>query len=204
MTFLYDIGRVLLDFEFEPRLARLMPAGVEDGEARLARLLERKDDFEAGRIPADEWTAWCLEVLGSDADAQVFRETWQDIFTPNEPMWEVVRRLKEAGHRLILFSNTNAIHCPWVFEKYPQFSLFDEAVLSFEAGEVKPHAPIYEYAVDRHALVPEETLYIDDLAQNIETGKAFGFHCWQYDFNDHASFEEWLAGFSLFSRRIAS
>ena len=197
MTFLYDIGRVLLDFDFEPSLARLLPPGCAEPDERIARLLDRKDEFESGSIPADEYIGWALGVLGSEATPDEFRHVWQRIFTPNQPMWDCVRKLSAAGHRLILFSNTNAIHCPWVFEAYPEFALFDEAVLSFETGFIKPEPQIYQHALDTHGLVPDSTLYIDDLPQNIATGRNFGFHCWQYDLNDHASFEHWLASFQL-------
>jgi len=197
VTFLYDIGRVLLDFDFESSLARLLPPDCPNPEERLARLLQRKDEFESGAIHVDEYIAWALGVLESHATPEEFRDAWQRIFTPNRPMWDCVQRLSRNGHRLILFSNTNAIHCPWVFEAYPDFSLFDAAVLSFEAGSIKPMPEIYQHAVDVHQLAPDSTLYIDDLPQNIATGREFGFHCWQYDLNDHPAFERWLAAFPL-------
>jgi glucose-1-phosphatase len=197
MTFLYDIGRVLLDFHFESSLARLFPEGTTDVHDRLERLLARKDEFETGRIDVDTYTQWALGVMETDATAEQFHHYWQRIFTPNKPMWETVRNLSAKGHRLILFSNTNAIHCPWVFEFYPEFSIFDGAVLSFDTGFIKPEPEIYQYAVDKYQLVPDETLYIDDLPQNIATGKDFGFHCFQYDLKDHDSFEHWLASFPI-------
>lgn len=197
MTFLYDIGRVLLDFDFETSLRRLLPDDCTDPEARLTRLLERKDDFEAGAIDAEDYTRWALDILGSQATREQFRRAWQDIFTPNQPMWDCVRRLAARGHRMILFSNTNEIHCPWVFDAFPEFSLFHEAVLSFKTGAIKPHPHIYQHAVDAHSLMPDDTLYIDDLPENIATGRAFGFHCWQYDLRDHAAFEHWLATFPV-------
>lgn len=197
MTFLYDIGRVLLDFDFEASLVRLLPPGIPDAAARVGRLLEHKDDFEEGEMPPDEYIAWALGVLGSTATAAEFRAAWRNIFTPILPMWDCVRRLSADGHRLILFSNTNAIHCPWVFETFPEFGLFDAAVLSYEVGCVKPGRSIYQHAVDVHGLLADSTFYIDDLAQNIATGRQFGFHCWQYDLNDHPAFERWLASCPL-------
>jgi putative hydrolase of the HAD superfamily len=197
MTFLYDIGRVLLDFDFETSLTRLLPADGDDPAGRLMRLLERKDEFESGAIHPDDYTAWALEILGSCATTAEFHHAWQRIFTPNEPMWERVRSLSAAGHRLILFSNTNAIHCPWVFEAFPEFSLFDAAVLSFEVGAIKPHPEIYQHAVDTYRLNPETTLYIDDLPQNIATGREFGFHCHQYDLRDHAAFDRWISSYPI-------
>jgi len=193
MTFLFDIGRVLLDFSFEPSLSRLFPNDISDHTERMEAMLERKDDFEAGRIPVDEYTSWAIEVIGSEITPGQFRDAWQQIFTPNEPMWACVRKLAADGHRLILFSNTNGIHCPWVFEEYPEFSMFKEAVLSFETGFVKPEPEIYQWAIEKHQLVPQEILYIDDLPQNIATGIEFGFNCHQYDLKDHTAFESWLA-----------
>jgi len=197
MNFLFDIGRVLLDFDFEPSLARLLPPGLSDGQARLARLLDRRDSFEAGAMEADAYIEWALGVLESPASPDEFRHAWRNVFTPIQPMWQEVRRLAAAGHRLILFSNTNAIHCPWLFETFPEFARFDAAVLSFEVGGIKPGRAIYQHAVDAHGLMAADTLYIDDLPPNVATGRLFGFHCWQYDLADHPAFERWLAGFPL-------
>jgi FMN phosphatase YigB (HAD superfamily) len=193
MTFLYDIGRVLLDFDFETSIARILPPDATDHALRMTKILDRKDDFEAGKIETDAYIDWALGALGSTATPEEFRHAWRHIFTPNEPMWARVRQLAADGHRLILFSNINGIHCPWIFEKYPEFALFHGSVLSYHTGFIKPDQEIYHHAVAAHGLIPEETLYIDDLPQNCATGRALGFRTWQYDLKDHAAFEEWLA-----------
>jgi putative hydrolase of the HAD superfamily len=197
MTFLFDIGRVLLDFDFESSLSRLFPPGTPDTTARLRRLLDRKDEFESGRIDVDSYTAWALEVLETDATPEEFHHAWRDIFTPNEPMWRHVREFSAAGHRLILFSNINGIHVPWIYDEFPEFHLFDDAVMSFQTGFIKPQPEIYHHAIRQHGLVPAETLYIDDLPQNAAAGRAIGFHTWEYDLKDHASFEDWLGSFPI-------
>jgi putative hydrolase of the HAD superfamily len=197
MTFLFDIGRVLLDFDFETSLARLFPAGTPDVHERLQRMLARKDEFEAGRIDVDTFTNWALEVMETDATAEQFHHAWRHIFSPNEPMWRRVRGFSAAGHRLILFSNINAIHSPWIYDEFPEFHLFDAAVMSFQTGFIKPQPEIYRHAIERHGLVPAQTLYIDDLPQNAAAGRAIGFHTWEYDLKDHAAFEDWLASFPI-------
>lgn len=193
MNFLFDIGRVLLDFDFESSLRRLLPDDCTDPHARLARLLGKKDEFEAGRIPPEEYIPWALGVMESPASHDEFRHAWCDIFTPNTPMWECVKQLAADDHRLILFSNTNAIHCPWIFEGYDIFSRFHGGVLSFEVGEIKPHDAIYQHAIDAWGLDPRETLYIDDLPENIATGERFGFRCHTYDARRHDAFLSWLS-----------
>lgn len=191
-TFLFDIGRVLLDFDFESSLRRLLPADIHDPTERLKRIIARKDEFEAGLISAEDFTVWALEILGSHASVSEFRQAWRDIFTANVPMWQCVRKLSANGHRLVLISNTNTIHCPWIFETYPEFSYFESAILSFEVGYVKPHPEIYHYAINTHLLDPMSTIYIDDMPQNIAIGSNLGFQCWQYDINAHHNFEHWL------------
>lgn len=191
--FLYDIGKVLLDFDFESSLSRLLPSEIGDSHATLSRLLDKKDEFEAGRISVDDYTNWAIETLETTATVDEFHTSWRNIFEPNLPMWETVRKLHATGHRLILFSNTNAIHCPWVFEEYSDFSLFHGAVLSFEVQEIKPHAKIYQHAIEQFDLNPQKTLYIDDLPANIATGKQLGFRTHQYDLKNHGAFETWLS-----------
>jgi putative hydrolase of the HAD superfamily len=197
MTFLYDIGRVLLDFDFETSIASLLPPGTGDARERIGRMLARKDEFESGKLDVDTYTNWALEVLETNATPEQFHHAWRNIFTPNEPMWQRVRQLKAAGHRLILFSNINPIHVPWIYDEYPDFHLFHHAVMSFRTGFVKPDPDIYQHAVETHNLIPAETLYIDDLPDNIVTGRVFGFHCHQYDLKNHSAFEQWLSSFRI-------
>jgi len=191
--FLFDIGKVLLDFDFETSLTTLLPAGHPEPVAALSKLLDKKDEFEAGLISVGDYTNWALETMESTATPEDFHTAWQNIFTPNLPMWETARSLAAQGHRLILFSNTNAIHCPRVFEDFPEFSLFHGSILSYETNSIKPHPEIYRHAIAKYSLVPENTLYIDDLPANIATGNQFGFRTHQYDLDNHAAFEQWLA-----------
>lgn len=191
--FLFDIGKVLLDFDFETSLKKLLPHDHTDPTEALSRLIAKKDEFEAGKISVGDYSEWAVKMLRSQATVAEFHDAWRNIFLPNKPMWEAARKLNEDGHRLILFSNTNAIHCPWIFEAFPEFSLFHGSILSYEVNAIKPEPEIYQHAIDKYSLTPSATLYIDDLPQNIEAGNAFGFRSHQYDIENHAAFEQWLA-----------
>lgn len=193
MTFLFDIGKVLLDFDFESSLRPLLPADEPDPDARLHRVLGDKDAFERGDIPLDDYLAHAERELGPGADRDAFVAAWRGIFTPNAPMWETVARLRADGHRLFWFSNINPIHAPWLFEAYEVFRHFDGGTCSYQVGLIKPEPAIYRHVIEAHGLVPEETLYIDDLEANAEAGIASGFRTHRYDLSDHAAFEAWLA-----------
>lgn len=192
MVFLFDIGRVLLDFDFEQSLKQLLPPETPGVNERIKCILGKKEILEAGLITSDEYTSWALEVLQNNVTATQFHHAWRSIFTVNKPMWKNVHELAEIGHRLILISNINSIHYPWIITEFPQFSYFEEAILSFKIGYLKPQTEFYQHAISHYNLVPEETIYIDDLPQNITAGRQFQFQCWCYDLYKHSDFEQWL------------
>lgn len=191
-VFLFDIGRVLLDFDFESSLSRLIPSNIKYPEKRIKHVLSKKDILEAGLITPEYFAQWALAVLNSDVTIEQFYQVWQQIFTVNEPMWQCIWKLTCDSHRLILISNINAIHCPWIFTTYPDFTYFEAAILSFNIGMLKPQPEIFQYAIDTYKLPIESVTYVDDTLQNITMGKKFGFKCWQYDINQHQAFETWL------------
>ena len=52
---------------------------------------------------------------------------------------------------------------------------FDDKIISGREFLVKPDPKIYELAISRFDLNPEETLFVDDRADNIETSIRLGF-----------------------------
>jgi len=194
MDFLFDIGRVLLDFDFETSMRRVLQDETDDSFERLNQVIRNRIPLEKGEIQPSEFIKQSIQTIDSSISPVAFETAWREIFTPIPRMWAVVNKLKAlGGHRLILFSNTNAIHCPWVFREFPEFDHFDGAVLSHEVGAMKPDAAIYQHAIREFDLDPSRTIYIDDLPENIATGRGFGFRCHLYDMRDHAAFELWLA-----------
>ena len=93
-----------------------------------------------------------------------------------------IRYLEELkkSYRLFLLSNTNEIHRIKFhrdFEKdfgYSFYDLFERNFYSHEMGMRKPDPQIYIQALTEAGLVPEETLFIDDMAENTEAAKTLG------------------------------
>ena len=191
MTFLIDIGNVLLNFDFTPSFEALMPAEVTDRQQRIARLIEKKDDFEAGGLSLQDYRSWAKDVLSFTGPDETFNQLWCDIFIANPPMWNLCKQLRKDGHRLIIFSNTNELHGPYVLGRYPDFEIFHHLIFSYQVGSIKPEPAIFDYATATYSLDPSETVYIDDLPANIAEGRRRGIHCFTYDSAQH---ERSLAG----------
>ncbi|NIP98754.1 MAG: HAD family phosphatase [Akkermansiaceae bacterium] len=189
---LFDIGNVLVHLDFENALSTLVPSGAEDPGTRIRSLLERKDEFESGALSDRDFIAWASERLGYTGSAENFRRTWNSIFEPIPAMWGVASFLKSQRLKIVLFSNTNSMHAEWLLANHHIFDEFDGRVFSHEVGAIKPDPAIYHYAIKAHGLNPADTLYLDDLPENIATGRELGFRCHQYSFSRHHEFVEWL------------
>ena len=189
---LFDIGNVLVHLDFENSLVRLVPPGVEDCKERIYSLLEKKDELEAGAIAENDFIAWASGQLGFTGTSEAFLEAWNSIFEPIHAMWGIAAFLRSQRLKIILFSNTNSMHARWLLENYDVFEDFDGRVFSHEVGALKPDPAIYQHAVEEFGLTPADTLYLDDLPENIAKGEELGFRCHQYAFARHHEFIAWL------------
>ena len=94
--------------------------------------------------------------------------------------------LKEK-YNLLLLSNVNPIGwkaCCDLFFKAQGVDIedvFEKLYLSYEQNASKPGTLVYEKLIADSGIVPQETLFIDDSAANIETGRQMGLNVLLYD-----------------------
>lgn len=183
---LFDIGNVLLKFDFSIALAKVAAAcDVHDPVDVLARIDQIKAGYEDGQIDRPAFLRSVFDLLryrGSEAE---FISAWEEIFDPNEPMISLVKQL-HGRLPLYLLSNTSDIHREYFFREYPFFQCFTEGIYSYEVQLSKPKREIYEIAAWKIGIEPEHTFFIDDLLPNIEAARAFGFHAHHYHHDRHA------------------
>ena len=87
---------------------------------------------------------------------------------------DVLRRLKAAGYRVFGLSNWSMETFPLVRDKYPVFQELEGMVVSGEEHLIKPDAAIYNCLLSRYQLQAEESLFVDDNADNVAGAKAVG------------------------------
>ena len=52
----------------------------------------------------------------------------------------------------------------------------DGGLLSWNVKLIKPDPTFYQLLLDRYSLIPEESVFVDDLPANVEAGKKLGIH----------------------------
>lgn len=185
---LFDIGNVILAFDFMKAARKIEPFSRCSAEEGLALVSALTDPLERGEITTDEFYDKASEMIGYEGERDFMKRSFEDIFEVNEPIVQLIEALHSNGVPLHLLSNTNGIHVPFFESTYPVFDCFQGRIYSHEAGCMKPDPKIYEIAEKQLDLTPTETLYIDDLPANCEAGKEAGFVTVQYDRNDHGAF----------------
>ena len=90
----------------------------------------------------------------------------------------------ESEYRLFLLSNTNALHILEVAiimgdSKFQRFkNSFEQFYLSHEIHMRKPNADIFEFVLEKNALDPTETFFVDDTFENTQSASKLGIKTW--------------------------
>lgn len=183
---IFDFGNVVAFFDYGLACDRLGARVGRDGrallnEARAAGIVPLLLEFETGRINEATFAQRACQLIGLALDPQEFAAAWQDIFTLNEPVARLVEALHATGVRLLLGSNTNALHARWFRRQFAAvLDRFDHLVLSHEVGHAKPDAAFFQVCVQRAQVPADSCLFIDDLAENVAGARAAGLQAWIY------------------------
>ena len=98
---------------------------------------------------------------------------WMDLVKINEELVKFIRKIKE-NHKVILLSNASSTYLRKILNRYELIPLFDEIIISSEVKLVKPGSEIYQLALDRMQVKPEESVMIDDNIVNVNGAKQIG------------------------------
>ena len=88
---------------------------------------------------------------------------------------DVFYKIKELNHPCYVLSNWSAETYEGMEETYPFLKDFDGKIISGRDFLIKPDPAIYELAISRFDLIPQETLFIDDRLDNIEAAQKLNF-----------------------------
>ncbi len=174
---LFDLGRVVIDIDFDKALACWAGhAGCEPAQlvGRFARD-EIYQRHETGSIDDAEFFASLRTSLGIDLTDAQFLEGWNAIFAGEMPGIGLL--LMRAGTRVPLyaFSNTNNAHVEHFSHVYADvLGHFREIFLSSAIGLRKPDAAAYDHVVQAIGVPAKRIVFFDDLAENIDGARARG------------------------------
>ncbi len=186
----FDLGNVLIAVD-ERRAMERMAARTGKTRQQIGEYIRgtpHEHELALGKLSKKQFFHTVATDLGFDGPYDEFALIWSEVFTPIEPMIALAESLKTRVPRLLL-SNTNAIHMDYIFEHYAFLHDFDAHVLSHEVGMLKPDAAIYRYTLEKYGLAGERTVFLDDLATNVEGARRVGMQAIHFQNPDQARAE---------------
>jgi putative hydrolase of the HAD superfamily len=181
---IFDFGYVLSlppqpsDYQ---RLAAL--AGI-DGMAFDEIYWGNRTDYDRGTIDGPTYWRRLAKAAGTElTPAQIDSLIVNDIaiwMRANPVMMEWVRALKRGGLKIAVLSNMPIEICTYMRQYAPWFRDFDYVCFSAEVQLAKPEAAIFHACLEVVHSRPEECLFIDDRAENVEAARALGMHALRF------------------------
>lgn len=181
-TVIFDFGNVIALFDYKIAASRIgKSVGISGAE-----LMEKAMgldfhpllmDLESGRIHEMKFFGELKSRLELPQPVESIAADWADIFSANQPVHDLAHALKNKGYRLVLGSNTNAVHARQFQNQFADLlGRFDALIMSHEVGAMKPAPIFYERCWTSVNAVPGNCVFIDDMPENVEGARATGLN----------------------------
>lgn len=173
----FDIGKVLLDFDYRIFARRMAPLTGMDVSTLDAFLNQSPllAQYESGQLTTPEFFTVVKKETGFDGGDEDFVAFFENIFTPIDEVIALHEAVSANGLPTFTFSNTNELAVRHISAAYDFWPRFTGHVLSYEAKSLKPESEIYEVLEQTTGCSGGEIAYIDDRPENIEAGRARGW-----------------------------
>lgn len=181
---IFDLGGVLLNLDTQATVLALKNhSELSLNEKELIHLSHDVFlDYEKGLIPDAEFRARLREYLATEASDEELDKAWNMMLLNFPPERISLLKALRKKYKLYLLSNTNGIHLKKVNEILREATgqdldhFFDKVYYSFYMYKRKPEPEIFLEVLDENGLTPEETLFIDDSLENVESAKKLGIN----------------------------
>lgn len=181
---IFDLGGVILDLSVDHTL---------DAFADLSKITKEKvkelfisspgfEDYEKGSLDDQAFREFIRETYSVSASDEAIDTCWNAMLLGIPPLKLDLLTKLQNEFQVYLLSNTNGIHLHHINEvMLPKIAgakvldnYFHKAYYSHLMCKRKPDADIFEQVIEENHLVPEQTLFLDDNAMNIEGAKSVG------------------------------
>ena len=175
---LFDLGRVVLDWEPARLYSRIFPDAAErDRFLSEVCTMAWHTRHDAGVSFADNAPPLIAQYPQYEAEIRAWGGRWMEMFdgyidgTP-----DLIERLAARGVPLYALTNMPSETWPLMQQHFPVVNRFADVVVSGDIGLVKPDPAIFRHTLNTMGdPAPGEVFFIDDSERNIAAAGALGF-----------------------------
>jgi len=179
--FLFDIGHVLVDFDYQLFLDAVSEATQKPCESLTGRDLEMHYAVDTGEISDAQWVDYLNQSMGVPWTLEELTQLWSRIFTKQKEGRLLFEDAKRSNVPVYLLSNIAKHHVDAIENNWP--GIFEEIngkFFSYQIGVRKPHPDIYRHALNELGVEGNQCFFVDDLPDNIEAARSLGMNAHQF------------------------
>lgn len=178
-TVVFDLGGVLIDWN--PRhMYRKHFAGDEVAMEKFLSTVctpEWNDQQDAGRSFAEACELLCRQFPTERAHIEAWVPGYDEMLAGAiTGTVEILSELRARGTPLYALSNWSAETFPRALRRFEFLGWFRDIVISGDMKMNKPDPRMYQHLLDKHGLVADRTIYIDDTLKNVTAAAALSLH----------------------------
>jgi putative hydrolase of the HAD superfamily len=187
---IFDFGGVIINIDYNLTSEAFRKMGLNHFDEFFSKAKQNQlfDLYEKGLITSHEFRTELRGAFNNKPAAEQINEAWNAMLLdlPDERI-ELLKKLKST-HRTFLLSNTNEIHIDKIYKDLKEqkgiddfADYFEKVYLSYRVKMRKPDAEIFQLVLKENKLNKDETLFIDDSPQHIESAKKLGIPTYLLD-----------------------
>ena len=181
---IFDLGGIIVDLDIMKCTESFARLGISPDKIDVKELMHMMD---IGDMDEQGFIDALLPQCIPGTKGQDLVDAYNNILHLPRHRLERIAKLHGKYHTFLL-SNLGDIHWREMKRLSTDFgmqfeSLFDQLFLSFQLRMTKPDERIFQHLIQQTGIAPSETLYIDDLEDNITAGKKAGLVTCQVPMN---------------------
>ena len=180
---IFDLGGVIVNLDTDATVKALAKIGMlTDDDTISIYSLDFFKNYEKGLISDEEFQKHLQQKLNNCSVTEL-HAAWNSMLLDIPPVRLEFLKWLRKNYRMFLLSNTNQIHIDRFniilkdvcgAEDFSHF--FDKAYYSHQMKMRKPDTEIYKQVLEENNLLADETLFIDDNAENLRGAEQLGIH----------------------------
>ena len=181
---LFDMGNVLFSIDYKKTEDAFVALGYGNFSEMYSQFTadDLFEKLETGNISTDEFYTKMIAAHTKEINEEQITTAWNGMLLHWRMESLAFLKTLAKDYNLYLLSNTNEIHLTAVNNLLLQQTgkesiddLFTKAYYSHKINFRKPNKDVYEFIAKDAGIDPEETLFIDDLENNIEAAAQVGY-----------------------------
>ncbi|TBD87783.1 HAD family hydrolase [Rhizobium ruizarguesonis] len=138
-------------------------------------------DIIIGREALEPRLADVLAKIAPHLSAETLIDYWfENDSRLDRNLLEELAALRQSGITLLLATNQEHRRARYLMEQIGLNAHFDDIIYSAALGHSKPSPDFFRMATERAGVLPREIAFIDDMAENIEAARQFGWNAAQW------------------------